>query len=72
MTVDNLATIFAPTLFRDANSSTITNQFNKKSKKESKNNSGGSQEDLLNAAKSNMELKITLVKLLIENAERIG
>uniref|UniRef100_A0A914UXZ5 Rho-GAP domain-containing protein n=1 Tax=Plectus sambesii TaxID=2011161 RepID=A0A914UXZ5_9BILA len=62
MTAENLATVFAPTLFREEPTST------KKAKKESK----GSQDDLLAAVRVDTTVKISLVKLLIEHADLIG
>ena len=62
MTVENLATVFAPSLFRG-----IQEKETKMSKKRN-----GSQEDLLRTLKRNNDLQVKVVKVLIENAEKIG
>ena len=62
MTTENLATVFAPTIFRDH----IPEQ------KSSKKSRCGSQEDLLSEIKRVNELKVLVVQVLIENAEKIG
>uniref|UniRef100_A0A914PDC1 Rho-GAP domain-containing protein n=1 Tax=Panagrolaimus davidi TaxID=227884 RepID=A0A914PDC1_9BILA len=62
MTVENLATVFAPSLFRG-----IQEKETKTSKKRN-----GSQEDLLRTFKRNNDLQVKVVKVLIENAEKIG
>uniref|UniRef100_A0AC35FIC8 Rho-GAP domain-containing protein n=1 Tax=Panagrolaimus sp. PS1159 TaxID=55785 RepID=A0AC35FIC8_9BILA len=62
MTVENLATIFAPSLFRG-----IQEKETKMSKKRN-----GSQEDLLRTLKRTNDLQALVLKVLIENAEKIG
>ncbi|KAE9547740.1 hypothetical protein FO519_009052 [Halicephalobus sp. NKZ332] len=62
MTIENLATVFAPTIFRDY----VPEQ------KPGKKSRHGSQEDLLYEIKRKNELKVLVIQVLIENAEKIG
>lgn len=62
MTVDNLATVFAPSLFRSLAPTDL------KLKKQKT----GSHEDLLNDLKKTNELQVHVVKVLIENADKLG
>ncbi|CAI4223624.1 unnamed protein product [Auanema sp. JU1783] len=61
MTAENLATIFAPSLFRD-----------EAPRKKPKDGRRGSHEDLLNSARSETDLRISAVRILIERANWIG
>uniref|UniRef100_A0A1I7XNB8 Rho-GAP domain-containing protein n=1 Tax=Heterorhabditis bacteriophora TaxID=37862 RepID=A0A1I7XNB8_HETBA len=63
MTADNLATVFAPTLFRDEVP---------KEKYRRKDGRRGSQEDLLLSMRNETELRIAAIRLLIEKANWIG
>ncbi|KAK6756815.1 hypothetical protein RB195_014935 [Necator americanus] len=62
MTSHNLATVFAPTLFRDEI------QKDKMKRKERR----GSQDDILISAREDTQLRIGVVQLLIEHANWIG
>ena len=62
MTTENLATVFAPAIFRDY---TLEQKPSKKAR-------NGSQENILSEVKRMNELKVLVVQVLIENAEKIG
>ncbi|KAE9547095.1 hypothetical protein FO519_009693 [Halicephalobus sp. NKZ332] len=62
MTIENLATVFAPTIFREC----VPEQ------KPSKKSRSGSQENILSEVKKLNELKVLVIQVLIENAEKIG
>lgn len=64
MSVDNLAMVFAPTLFQ--------NCADKKYPSLLKRIRSISQENLLKDFKKNNDLQTAVIKLLIQNAERIG
>uniref|UniRef100_A0AC34RAF0 Rho-GAP domain-containing protein n=1 Tax=Panagrolaimus sp. JU765 TaxID=591449 RepID=A0AC34RAF0_9BILA len=60
MTIENLATVFAPSIFRSQPSP------------DSKKKRTDSQENLLTEMKRMNELKVLIVQVMIENAEKIG